>query len=78
MGQLTIYLDDETEQLVRRHVEGSRMSASKWIAETVRNRVLSQWPDDVISLFGSWKKDDFPDAAELRAASGTDAKREEF
>jgi hypothetical protein len=78
MAQLTIYLDNETEQLVKRHVKGTRTSASKWVAEAVRNRVLSEWPADVVSLFGSWKKDDFPDAAELRREYGTDARREEL
>ena len=66
MGQITIYLDDETEQLVKRHVAGSGVSASKWIAEAVRKQVRNEWPADVLSLFGSWKDEDFPDANELR------------
>jgi len=32
MGQITIYLDDDTERLVKRHVKGSKESASRWIA----------------------------------------------
>ena len=61
MGQITIYLDDDTEQIVRRHVKGLDVSTSKWIAEAVRQRVRNEWPADVASLFGSWKDDDFPD-----------------
>jgi len=78
MGQITIYLDDETEKLVRRQAEGSGESASKWIAEAVRRRARTEWPADILSLFGSWKDEDFPDAEELRKGYGTDARREEL
>jgi hypothetical protein len=78
MGQVTIYLDDQTETLLRRHVRKSGESASRWIAEAVRRRVESEWPPDVLELFGTWKAADFPDAAELRKGYGHDAKREEF
>ena len=53
MGQITIYLDDETEQLVRRHVKKPGESTSKWIAEAVSKRVSDEWPPDVLALFGS-------------------------
>ena len=78
MAQITIYLDDNTERLVKRHVKGSGESASKWIAEAVRRRALSEWPADLLSLFGSWKDDDFPDADELRSNLGADTPREEL
>jgi len=38
MGQITIYLDDETERLLKTSVKKSGESASKWIAEAVRKR----------------------------------------
>ena len=66
MGQITIYLDDETEKLVRLKAEGSRESASKWIAEAVRRRAHSEWPADILSMLGSWKDEDFPDVEELQ------------
>ena len=78
MGQITIYLDDETEKLVRRHIKEKGQSASKWIAEAVRKRVASEWPADILALFGTWKNDDFPDAAELRTGYGTDTRREKL
>jgi hypothetical protein len=78
MGQVTIYLDDETEIMLRRHVKKSGLSASRWIAEAVRQRVANEWPADVLELFGSWKPEDFPDAADLRKGYGRDAKREEL
>ena len=78
MGQITIYLDDETEKLVKLHAEGSGESTSKWVAEAVRKRARSEWPADILSLFGSWSDDDFPDADELRKGYGHDARREEL
>lgn len=77
MGQVTIYLDDETERLVREHVKASGESTSKWIAEAVKKRAKSEWPADILALFGTWKDDDFPDAKELRHTAA-DLPREEF
>jgi hypothetical protein len=78
MAQITIYLDDDTERLVRRHVRSSRVSTSKWVAEAIRRRAVSEWPADVLALFGSWKDEDFPDAAALRKVSGSDVRREKL
>jgi hypothetical protein len=78
MGQITIYLDEQTEQLVKQHVKASHQSASKWIGEAVRKRALSEWPLDILALFGSWKDEDFPDASELRKGYGNDVAREEL
>jgi hypothetical protein len=78
MAQVTIYLDDDTEKLVRRHVKGSRESTSKWVAEAIRRRAVSEWPADILALFGSWKDEDFPDAAALRKGYGADVRRKEL
>jgi hypothetical protein len=78
MGQMTIYLDEETERLVKRHVKASGESASRWVAEAVRKRARSEWPADVLALFGSWKDEDFPDVSQLRSGYGADAPREKL
>jgi len=78
MGQITIDLDDRTESLLKRHVRISGGSASRRIAEAVRQRIAAEWPREVLGLFGSWKDEDFPDAADLRGGYGRDAKREQF
>jgi hypothetical protein len=78
MGQITIYLDDETERLVKRHVKSSGESASRWIAEAVRKRASDEWPADILALFGTWKDEDFPDTSTLRARYGNDVPREAF
>ena len=78
MAQLTVYLDDRTEKVLKTHVESSGESASKWVAEAVRRRVNSEWPANILALFGSWKDEDFPDASELRDGYGKDVRRENF
>ncbi len=78
MAQLTIYLDDQTEKLLKTHVESSGESASKWVAEAVRRRANSEWPADILSLFGSWKDEDFLDTSELRRGFGKDVRREKI
>ena len=78
MGQITIYLDDETDRLVKTRVKASGESASKWVADAVRTRARSEWPADILSIFGSWKDADFPNAAELRKGYGKDVPRGSF
>ena len=75
MPQLTIYLDSETDQLVR---EASRLSgepASKWIADAIRKRVRHEWPADVLAILGTWPAD-HPEPGELRSGLGEDVPRE--
>jgi len=64
MSQITIYLDEETEALLKAAVEASGVSQSKWVADAVRQRVRSEWPPSIAQLAGAWP--DFPVAEELR------------
>ena len=75
MSQITIYLDDETDRLVRRQVKGSGESASRWIAEAVRLRARTEWPAEVLAVFGTWG-DDVPEGAALRKGYGKDILRD--
>ncbi len=74
MPQVTIYLDEETDALVRAAVRASGLSKSKWIAETLRTRVRGEWPPSVAALAGAWP--DFPSAERLRRRRAKDASRE--
>jgi hypothetical protein len=75
MGQVTIYLDKDTENKLKKAAQSSHLSVSKWVAGVIEEKVTTEWPQDVISLAGSWK-DDFPPIDEIRASSGQDAPRE--
>ncbi len=74
MGQLTIYLDEETEKKLNALVKKSGLSKSRWIAELIREKAAQQWPNTVKELAGAWK--DFPLAEELRRFQTSDTDRE--
>ena len=74
MGQVTIYLDEQTEKKMNNMVSKSGMSKSKWIAELIREKTASTWPESVSELAGAWK--DLPEADEIRQAMGQDIDRE--
>lgn len=74
MGQVTIYLDDTTEKKMLNMVEKSGISKSKWIAELIREKTTTTWPENVVRLAGAWK--DLPTADEIRDKMGTDSIRE--
>ena len=76
MAQVTIYLDGETEELMKAAVLESNMSQSKWIAEAIRERVRTrnEWPAAVIELAGAYP--DFPSLEEIRNHPVPDVERE--
>ncbi len=74
MGQVTIYVDDDTEKKLLSMVEKSGISKSKWIAELIREKAATTWPENVVRLAGAWK--DLPTAEEIRDKMGEDSSRE--
>ena len=74
MGQVTIYLDAETEKKMVNIVKKSGISKSKWIAALIKEKMSDSWPDHIAELAGAWK--DIPNAKEIRNNAGKDAKRE--
>lgn len=76
MGQVTIYLDDDTEQMMVASAAQMRVSKSKWVAGIIREKLSVSWPPTVVEAVGSWKE--FPSAEELRKDLAADAAREAF
>lgn len=74
MAQVTLYLDEETIERVRRAAKASGLSPSRWLAQLVREKTAREWPASVREMAGAWG--DFPEAAELRRTDGKDATRE--
>ena len=74
MGQVTLYLDRETEAKVKAAAREAGVSLSRWVGEILRRRTASEWPASVARLAGAWK--DFPTTKELRRGEGKDARRE--
>lgn len=73
MGQITIYLDDETERKVRAAAESDGLSLSKWVAGRIHRGVGVQWPALVKNLAGAWP--DLPSAEQIRRSPKKDAAR---
>jgi hypothetical protein len=76
MGQVTIYLEKETEIKMIEAAKSSHLSKSKWIAKLIQDKVANEWPKSIVKLAGSWP--DFPTADEIRSGTGEDARRESF
>jgi hypothetical protein len=74
MGQVTLYLDPETETRMKTAAKAAGVSQSRWVAELIRQKTVTEWPESVVRLAGAWA--DFPTAEEIRAGLGNDVPRE--
>jgi hypothetical protein len=74
MGQVTIYIDRETEEKMILSAKAANVSKSKWVSDVIREKVATEWPASIKELAGAWK--DFPTVEELRSSAGKDASRE--
>lgn len=74
MGQVTLYMDDDTLGRMRAAAEAAGLSMSAWLAQLVRERTRTEWPREVADLAGAWR--DLPTAEELRAPRVDDLPRE--
>ncbi len=54
MGQITIYLDDESESQLKSVANAAGISVSRYVAESLHSRMKNQWPDSVRNFPGSW------------------------
>ena len=74
MGQVTIYLDNETEKKARARAESDGVSLSRWIAQRIQTDERMEWPAAVRELAGAWS-DDVPTAEQIRRQSTKDIAR---
>jgi hypothetical protein len=58
MSQITLYLDDATQALVKEAAAANGMSKSRWVAEIIRKYAAHEWPKDCLLLAGRFA--DFP------------------
>jgi hypothetical protein len=73
MGQVKIYLDDESEALMKAAAKADGVSQSTWVSELIKRKVRSEWPREVTQLAGVWP--DFPSAEEIRKSPEKDVRR---
>ena len=74
MGQVTIYLDSETEKKMSTIVKKSGISKSKWISDLIKQKITTTWPENIVKLAGAWT--DLPTAEDMRKNMAEDADRE--
>jgi len=58
MSQITLYLDNEAEQLLRQSAQAAGLSNSKWIAGLIKKHARQEWPIELKNLAGTFA--DFP------------------
>ncbi|ADC72035.1 conserved hypothetical protein [Thioalkalivibrio sp. K90mix] len=64
MGQVTIYLDNEHEQRLKRAARSAGIPVSRYVARLVEENTRTEWPDSIRAMAGQWQ--DFPTIEELR------------
>lgn len=73
MYQIVMYLDEETERVMRKAAETTGLPYSRWVAGLIRAAARNFWPEEFLKLAGS-----IPDASlakEIRAADGPNLPR---
>lgn len=73
MGQVTIYINAETEKRARDSARAEGLSLSKWVAERIARHSRKEWPGLVRELAGAWT--DLPPVERIRRAEGKDIDR---
>ena len=73
MGQVTVYLDAETEGSARAAARAEGMALSRWVAERIQRRARGEWPEAVRALAGAWP--DLPSAEQIRKSKAKDISR---
>jgi hypothetical protein len=74
MGQVTIYLDSETEKKMSTIVKKTGISKSKWVSDLIKQKITTTWPENIVKLAGAWT--DLPTAEDIRKNMAEDADRE--
>jgi hypothetical protein len=75
MPQVTLYLDDETQELVEQAAQANGISKSRWVADIIRKYAAHEWPRNCLALAGRFA--DFP-LREDAPAAANDAPRVGF
>ena len=59
MGQMTIYLDDDTIREIEEAAQREKVSISRWVKARVRKSLQGEWPEGYFEkVFGALKEVD--------------------
>ena len=76
MPQVTLYLDGDTAERLRKAAKQADLSRSRWLAMLVREKTATEWPQAVRDLAGAWSNLEYTTG--LRRRTGRDVRRERF
>lgn len=58
MAQVTIYMDNNLEEKVKKMAQATGVSISKFIATILEQKVKTNWDESIKELSGSWNGED--------------------
>ncbi len=73
MSQITLYLEEETALQLKAAASAAGQSVSRWVANLIRQKIATEWPENVVNLAGAWP--DLQTTEQLRAAEPEDTPR---
>ncbi len=77
MAQVTIYINNDIEQKVKKLARAMNISISKYISTILEQKTADSWDSDTKELSGAWS--DFSSIEEIRSNKNVkDTKREVF
>ena len=47
MGKITVYLDSDSEKILRRRAKEKKFSVSKYVSILVQDKDISEWPKEL-------------------------------
>lgn len=74
MAHITVYLQNDIEDRVRKAAKRHKMTLNKWIAEQITKAVRDTLPASFLDAAGAVP--DFPNLEEIRKGYGEDSPRE--
>lgn len=72
MPQISLYIDEQMLKKIESAAKTSHLSISRWVAEQLRSKVDSVYPEDYGQLFGSIKDETFKRHEDLSFRNDTD------
>lgn len=73
MAKIMMYLDEQTEGLMRKAAQRAGLPYSRWVAGLIHAAARDSWPKDFLQLAGSLP--DAPLSTEIRATDSADLPR---
>ncbi len=59
MPQLSIYIDENTLQEIKKCAEIENLSISKYVVKTLNEKISNSWPENYHKLFGAITDESF-------------------